>query len=223
MRTLIFGKYVIFTLVLSTLASCGKDNNERLEEGQQSNLTSTVSTRSNTILNPNYLYLLNGQTQTRGEQISETETIAILMENENHVMVFETESLLLNWAVSNKRLDLIDRIESIRKYRKIGEGLGFPDELTIGQLHQFDKGSQERSPNLWLFTEPNQGGGTWPSRPTWSYGNKRNQASSYAGIGGTTLFDKKWFSGAAFYFIGIGSGNLNNGAINFDDRAESGI
>ncbi len=210
-------------LVLTTLASCSKEKSPILDAPEAKNAETTTTSRSNITLAPDLYYLLNGQTLTKGDQIVETESMAVVVEGENTPMVFDSENRLYDWAVSNDKTELVNQIERIRHYRKIGKDLGFPEEVTDAQWGQLIGGSEDRSPGMFLFTGVNQGGSTWPSGPTWSYGGRRNTASSFAGVGGATLFDGRWFQGQAIFLLGLTLGNLNGPVFFFDDRAESGI
>lgn len=210
MRNLIFFSFVLGLSFILLMSSCNKNESDaQLKDSLQAEIRT-----SNDILNPTATYIYNGIAKT-GNQITESETMNVIIEYNGQNYVFDNDISLRNWTFGNSdRTRIRQVLDSINYFKTLENDPNGPTEV-----------EESIVPKGWLYRDLNRQGPTWPIK-SYNYGaSKNNTASSFLLVlGGAVLCDNKWWGGKKKWLIAIPAswGNLDPMNYNFNDRAESG-
>lgn len=194
--------------VLLLVSSCDKN-----EIDNQSQAANEVKTRTgNEVLDANTIYFHEGVAKY-GSQITELETMNVIIGYNGHNYVFDNDASLRSWTFGNSdRTRTREVLDSINYFKTLENDPNGPTKVEESII-----------PKGWLYRDLNRQGPSWPIKG-WSYGSKNNTASSFLVVlGGAVLCDKKWWGGKKIWLIAVPGnwGNLNI-PYNFEDKAESG-
>lgn len=149
-----------------------------------------------------------------GNQITETETMNVIIGYNGDNYVFDNDQALHLWTYSDSdRFRMREVLDSINYLQTFQNMPGGEDEV----IEKLPFGG-------WLFEDYDMKGKMWGIKGV-TYGKYNKKASSYLIIlGGAVLCDKTWWRGKKIWLLGLPGtwNNLNNPPFYFDDRAQSG-